>query len=137
MGSGTAEEALVRQVFEALNQGGVEAAIEFAAERVELRDDGLITPPTEMHGSREIVDHMRLYEGSFADLHYEPLEFLCRGEAIVVPTHVTGRGSSGPFELLLTAGVWVQGSRVTRARIFRTREDALRELPVSNPSPAC
>jgi hypothetical protein len=74
---------------------------------------------------------MGVYEASFEGLNYAPIEFLRRGAAVAVPTHVTGRGRTGDVELVLTPVFWVRAGKVVRAAIYTSRGEALSAVPAS------
>jgi ketosteroid isomerase-like protein len=63
----------------------------------------------------------------FAEIRWEPLEFIDKGHAVVVVTRVVGvgRGSEVPVEMDETDVVWFEGDAIVRVEGFPTREAGL------------
>jgi ketosteroid isomerase-like protein len=106
----------VRRLFERLDEGGVEAAIELMSE------DFVSEVPPSMSAEPDVYeghDGARRYFAGFDDLiddvRFEPLEFVDHGEAVIVWMRLTGRGSASGIEVELHAAVinWVRDGKVT------------------------
>jgi ketosteroid isomerase-like protein len=106
----------VRRLFERLDEGGVEAAIELMSE------DFVSEVPPSMSAEPDVYkghDGARRYFAGFDDLiddvRFEPLDFVDHGEAVIVWMRFSGRGSASGIEVELHAAVisWVRDGKVT------------------------
>ena len=82
-----------------------------------------------MTGLDTVAEGLATYASNFQDLRFEPLEFVPCGEAVVVPTHLTGRGASGAdMQMVLTLAFWIRDGKIARVRTYMSRDEALNEL---------
>jgi ketosteroid isomerase-like protein len=124
-----AETTVIQQALEAFNSGGVEATREFADPEIQFEGAGIVIPREAMRGLDVVAEGLADYASRFEDLRFAPLEFVSCGEAVVVPTHLTGRGPSGAdLQLVLTLAFWLRDGKITRVRTYMSREEALEEL---------
>jgi ketosteroid isomerase-like protein len=130
--AGTVSEdvSLIRKAFALFDQGGMAAAAELLAPDIEWRTTGLISQGATYHGIQDVLAYGRKFDGAFEGLHFKPLDFIERGNAVIVPTKLSARGThgGGKVEVILTYACWVRDGKICRVRSFRSREAALREI---------
>jgi ketosteroid isomerase-like protein len=121
---------LIRRAFELFDEGGMAAAAELFDPEIEWRTTGLISQGATYHGVHDVLAYGRKFDSAFEGLHFKPLEFIERGDAVIVPTKLSARGAhgGGKVEVVLTYACWVRDGRIRRVRSFRSREAALREI---------
>jgi ketosteroid isomerase-like protein len=90
----------VRRLYERVNEGGVEAAIDLIAE------DFVATVPASMSAEPDVYrghDGVRRYfagfEGLMEDVRFEPLEFVEEGDAVIVWIRFSGRGAASGIDV--------------------------------------
>lgn len=122
--------ALIRRAFEAFDRGGMAAAAELFSPQIEWRTTGLISQGATYRGIDDVLAYGRKFDGAFEGLHFKPLDFIERGDAVIVPTKLSARGKEGggKMEVILTYACWVTDGKIARVRSFRSREAALREI---------
>jgi ketosteroid isomerase-like protein len=119
--------ALVRQTFDAWNEGGPEAAKQFYAEDIEWHDFLGLPDRRVMRGRDAVAAHLTDQLSLLGELKTTIIEMRVRGETVVLRTgliiHGAKSGVDVPGEF---AQVWeVADGRVERVRLFRTWEEAL------------
>jgi ketosteroid isomerase-like protein len=120
----------VRSAYEAFDEGGVEAILDRIAPDLKVRGRASAPDRETMVGGEGIAELVRLNLEVFDSLELEPVEFIDRGETIVVVLRqrVTGRASGVPLESE-TVHVWdFKEGRANQMRIFADRERALEAL---------
>ena len=123
------ETTVIQQALEAFNAGGVEAIREFADPDIQFEGAGIVIPREAMRGLDLVTERLASYASSFDGLRFTPLEFVSCGDAVVVPTHLTGRGRSGQeLQMVLTLAFWLREGKIARVRNYVSREEALGEL---------
>jgi ketosteroid isomerase-like protein len=107
----------VRLLFERLEAGGLEAAIDLIAE------DFVATVPPSMSAEPDVYEGhngMRRYyagfDGLIEDLRFEPLEIVEEGEVVIASMRFSGRGVTSGIEVTQHAAVIVglRDGKVTR-----------------------
>lgn len=130
--AGTVSEdvALIRKAFDLFDQGGMRAAAELFAPDIEWTTTGLISQGATYRGIEDVLAYGRKFDGAFEGLHFKPLDFIERGETVIVPTKLSARGAhgGGKVEVILTYACWVRGGRIQRVRSFRSRQAALNAI---------
>ena len=129
-GTVSEEVALIRRAFERFDEGGMAAAAELFDPDIEWRTTGLISQGATYRGIDDVLDYGRKFDAAFEGLHFKPLSFIERGNAVIVPTKLSARGAhgGGKVEVILTYACWVRDGKICRVRSFRSREAALREI---------
>lgn len=124
------QAALIKRAFELFDQGGMSAAGELFAADIEWRTTGLISQGATYHGRDDVLAYGRKFDAAFEGLHFRPLEFIERGDCVIVPTKLSARGArgGGKVEVILTYACWVRDGRIARVHSFRSREAALRSV---------
>lgn len=120
----------LRAAYEAFDEGGVEAILDRVAPDLQLRGRASDPDRETLVGGEGIVELVRLNMEVFDSLELEPIEFLDRGEVVVVVLRqrVRGRSSGVPLECE-TVHVWdFQDGHAAEMRIFGDRERALEVL---------
>ena len=137
---GQAEVALVRRNYEVINSIGRTGA-EFV-DPEEFAPDlwARLAPDFELHerpdlpdanvyrGRQESKGFWRKTQELFAEIRWEPHDFVDLGQAIVVETTITarGRGSDVIIEAAETDVFWFRDEAIAQLQAFPTREDGLR-----------
>jgi ketosteroid isomerase-like protein len=119
--------ALVRQTFDAWNEGGPEAAKQFYAEDIEWHDFLGLPDRRVMRGRDAVAAHLTDQLSLLGELKTTIIEMRVRGETVVLRRgliiHGAKSGVDVPGEF---AQVWeVADGSVERVRLFRTWEEAL------------
>lgn len=130
VGTVSQDVALIRKAFELFDQGGMAAAADLFAPDIEWTTSGLISQGATYRGLEDVVAFGRRFDGAFEGLHFKPLDFIQRGDCIIVPTRLSARGAhgGGKVEVILTYACWVRDGKIARVRSFRSREAALRSV---------
>ena len=119
---------IVRRAWQAYVSGGVEATFDFWTE------DCVFEEFPEMPESAVYVGRNRLSEAAehftemWSDLEFEPVEFIDAGENLVIAVVAyRGRGvaSGAPLDALASWLYEMRDGRVSRARSFTTKQQAL------------
>src|SRR4051812_44913964 len=120
----------VRSAYEAFDEGGVEAILDRIAPDLQVRGRASAPDREKLVGGEGIFELVRLNMEAFGTLELEPLEFLDRGDTVVVVLlqRVRGRASGVPLEVE-TVHVWdFRDGRASQMRIFPDRQRALEAL---------
>jgi ketosteroid isomerase-like protein len=130
---------IVRGLYEVINSIGKTDSEFVDPEEVAPDLWAKLAPDFEFHERSELPD-AKTYRGReqskefwrktqevFAELRWEPLEFIDLGHAVVVVTRVaaTGRGSDVSTEMDETDVFWFQDGLVVRLQGFATKQQAL------------
>jgi len=108
--------ATVRRLFERLDEGGVEAALELISEDfVSKIPASMSAEPDVYRGHDGARRYFAGFEGLIDDVRFEPLEFFDHGDAVIVWMRLSGRGSASGIEVELHAAVisWARDGKVT------------------------
>ena len=125
---------IVRRAWQAYVSGGVEATFDFWTE------DCVFEEFPEMPESAVYVGRDRLSEAAehftemWSDLEFEPVEFIDAGENLVIAVVAyRGRGvaSGAPLDALASWLYEMRDGRVSRARSFTTKAQALEAAGLS------
>jgi ketosteroid isomerase-like protein len=131
--------ALVRRNYEVINSIG-RTNEEFVDPEVAAPDLwASLTPDFELHGRPDVPDQetyrgreaskgfWRMLQEVWAEIRWEPLEFIDLGDTVVVETRITavGRGSDLPIEADETDVFWFRDGKIARIQGFATKKDAL------------
>jgi uncharacterized protein len=121
----------LRGVYQAFNEGGVEAILERLAPEFQVRDRESSPDRGETrHGREGIKELFDSYMEAFDALRLEPEEFIDAGDQIVVSLHQLIRGKgSGAKVVGRIAHVWtMREGAALRLRIFADKERAVEAL---------
>ena len=114
---------VMRRVFEAYAEGGVEAATAFFA------PDIVWNPADEVpqHGPDGVIAYMERWEGEWQELQTIPEEFVDAGDSVLVTMHFSGRGRASGIEVdARTYEVYkLREGKITRMDEFTDRAEAL------------
>jgi ketosteroid isomerase-like protein len=108
--------ATVRRLFERFDPARLESALELISE------DFVAEIPSSMSAEPDVYeghDGARRYfagfDGLIEDVHFEPIEFVEHGDAVIVRLRFTGRGAASGIEVEQHAAVvvWVRDGIVT------------------------
>jgi ketosteroid isomerase-like protein len=86
-------------------------------------------PDSTLYRGREATkDFFRMLQETWAELRWEPREFIDLGHAVVVETTITavGRGSDLTIEADETDVFWFRDREIVRLQGFPTKEEALK-----------
>jgi ketosteroid isomerase-like protein len=119
----------VREIYEAINESGLEAAIH----RFHPDFEGTVPPelsaePDTYRGHEGLRRYFAGFEGSLEDVRIEPLELVEDGDRVLVPMRLLGRGAGSGIEVEQQAvQVWsFRDGKVARVDGF-TDLDSARE----------
>jgi ketosteroid isomerase-like protein len=139
--------ALVRRNYEAINSIG-RTGEEFVDPK-EIAPDlwAGLAPDIELHGRPDVPDvsvyrgpdglkdFWRMLQDTFSELHWEPLDLVDLGHAVIVETKLTavGRGSDLRIESDETDVFWFRDGQLVRLQGFATKAEAI--AAAENPVP--
>jgi ketosteroid isomerase-like protein len=130
---------IVRRSYEAYNAMGRTGSEFVDPEHIAPDLWARTAPDFELHERRELPD-ARVYRGPeeakqfwrktqqlFAEIKWEPREFIDLGHAVVVVTRITalGRGSDVPVEMDETDVFWFREGKLVRLQGFAAKAEAL------------
>ena len=121
---------MLREAYEAFNEGGVEAFLENLAPEFQVRDRATSPDRETRHGKEGIKQLFASYMEAFDALRLEPEEYIDAGDEVIVSLHQWVRGKGSGAEVAgRIAHVWtLRGANVLRLRIFGDKERALEAL---------
>jgi ketosteroid isomerase-like protein len=118
---------LIRAAFEAFRRGGLEATLEYADPDIECLRAPPLPDPQTYHGFDGLRQMYADWTADFSEFEMEPLDYIERGDRIVVEMLQRGTGKA--------SGVTVDGhyflvfaidrGKVIRQDAYLTREQAL------------
>jgi uncharacterized protein len=121
----------LRGVYEAFNEGGVEAILDrVASAEFRVRDRESSPDRETRYGKEGIKELFASYMEAFDALRLEPEEFIEAGDQIVVSLHqqVRGKGSGAEFEGRIAHAWAMREGEVVGLRIFADKDRALEAL---------
>ena len=120
----------LRGVYQAFNEGGVEAILERLAPEFQVRDRESSPDRETRLGKEGIKQLFDSYMEAFDALRLEPEEFIDAGDQIVVSLHQRVRGKGSGAEVVgHIAHVWTMNEgAVLSLRIFGDKDSALETL---------
>jgi ketosteroid isomerase-like protein len=119
---------LVREGFESLREGGVDALLPFIhAEFEATTPPQLAAEPDTYRGPKGIRRYFDSFYEAMDKVDFEPERFIAIGECVVVPMTLRARGRTTGIEteqrLVL---IWeLEGGKAIRVTVFATLEEAL------------
>jgi ketosteroid isomerase-like protein len=120
----------LRLAYEAFSEGGVEAILDRVSPEFKIRDRESAPDRATLVGGEGITELVRLNMEVFDELELEPVEFIDRGDLVIVVLriHVRGR-SSGVVVDSESAHAWeFSEGRAARMQIYPDRQRALDAL---------
>jgi ketosteroid isomerase-like protein len=120
----------LRNAYEAFGEGGVEAILDRVSPDLELRDRESAPDRSTLVGGEGILELVRLNMEVFDELAFEPIEFLDRGDIVVVVLRQRVHGRSSGIAIdSETVHAWeFSEGRATRMQIYPDRRRALDAL---------
>jgi ketosteroid isomerase-like protein len=118
---------LVRDLFERVNAGGVEPAIELFSERfVAVVPPSMSAEPDTYEGHDGVRRYFAGFEGLMEDVRFEPLEFEEHDGAVIVLLRFSGRGVTSGVEVGLRVALinWVADGKITRMEPYPELDEA-------------
>jgi ketosteroid isomerase-like protein len=124
---------IVRRAFEALEQGGVGALLEFCSAEIEYRVRRDLPDARTYHGHDGVRALAAEWQRVFEDFRLEPVELIDAGDSVVAMMRISGRGMTSGVE---TGNPYAGVSEVRNGKIWRisdypTREEALEAVGLS------
>jgi uncharacterized protein len=118
---------LLKQGYEAFNQGDLEDVFELLDPGIEWVTDERVPFAGTYHGHDEIRQLLRDQEEVFGQLAMEPYEFFETGDQVVVFVRQRARGHASGAEIEITIGhLWtIRNGKAVRWQGFPEREKAL------------
>ena len=125
--------ALVRQSFDAWNEGGPESAKQFWAADFEWHDFPGLPDRRVVRGRDAVVAHLTDQLSLLGEAKTTIVEMRSRGETVVLRTELTIHGAKSGIDVPGEVGqVWdVADGRVQRVRLFTTWQEALEAAGLS------
>lgn len=134
--------ALVRRNYDVINSiGRTDSAFvdpedfapdlwEQVAPDVELHERPDLPDAKVYRGRDETKEFWRKTQELFAEIHWEPREFIDLGDVVVVDATIVavGRGSDVPIEGEETNVFWFRDGAIVRLAAFPTREEAMEAI---------
>ena len=120
----------LRGAYEAFNERGVEAILEYLAPRFQVRDRESSPDRETRYGREGIKELFDSYMEAFDAFRLEPEEFIDAGGEILVSLHQLARGKgSGARVVSRIAHLWtMEEGAAVRLRIFADKETAVGAL---------
>jgi ketosteroid isomerase-like protein len=120
----------LKSAYEAFSEGGVEAILDRVSPDFQLRDRESAPDRSTLVGGEGILELVRLNMEVFDELEFEPVEFVDRGELVVVVLRQRVHGRSSGIAIdSETVHAWeFSEGRATRMQIYPDRQRALDAL---------
>jgi ketosteroid isomerase-like protein len=118
----------VRRGYEALNEGGIEAALDFFDPDVEIDFPPEISPePQTLRGHEAIRRWFEVLAEIMESVRIEPEEFIEAGNRVVVPVRLIGTGRGSGIEAVQrVTQVWtLRDGRAVRMDAYAEKASAL------------
>jgi ketosteroid isomerase-like protein len=118
---------LLRRGYEAFNEGGVEAVLDWLAPDIEVKDRQSLPDRATYHGVEAVAALFASNMEVFDQLTFEPEEFIELNDhtVVVLRQRARGRGSGAEVESVI-AHLWeMDGGLPVKLRIFGDKEQAL------------
>jgi ketosteroid isomerase-like protein len=119
---------IVRQGFEALDEGGIDALLPFIHPEFEVTTPAeLAAEPTTYRGPRGLRRYFDSFYEAMDKVEFAPDDFIAVGESVVVPVTLRARGRTTGIETeQRIVQIWelIEG-RAIRVRVFATIDEAL------------
>lgn len=121
---------VVRRVFEAWNNSGVDGALSAFDPSVEWTTPDDDPDAGTYRGFEAVAAFLQGWEDSFEDFSGEAQEFIEAGDRVVVPLIVSGRprGSNHVVTVPETQVFTVRDGRIVEVREYRTKAEALESV---------
>jgi ketosteroid isomerase-like protein len=119
---------LVRQGFEAVNEGGVEALLPFIHPEFEVTTPaGLAAEPDTYRGPEGIRRYFESFYEAMDRVEFEANEFVAVGEVVVVPITLRARGRTTGIETEQhVVQIWeLRDGQAIRVSVFATLDEAM------------
>jgi ketosteroid isomerase-like protein len=126
---------IVRRGYEAFEEGGVEAILQFLDPDIEWHMSAAFTrAPRVYRGHDGVREVFRFFDENIDDLRADPHEFIEAGDRVIVPVRLHGRakGSGKPVAYELVQ-VWVgREGKAIRLVTYPDREAALADVSLAD-----
>ncbi len=125
---------IVRRAFSAyINQGGVDAAVDYYAEDCVIEDFPEMPESATYVGREGLRERDQHFGDMWEDWVVEPVEFIDGGDVVVAVIAMTGhgRGSGAPLDALAVFVMEIRDGKVVRDRAFTSKSEALEAVGLS------
>ncbi len=121
------DERLLRQFYEALNDGHFDAAIELCNHEVEVYQPPEVVAAMPPRGHRDVGRYLRQFFASWHMYEPEPEGFVESGDKVVALVHLRARGLGSRFDIEEEiADVFeVEGGKISKMRLYVHRDTVL------------
>jgi ketosteroid isomerase-like protein len=119
---------IIREGFEALSEGGVEALLPLVHPEFEMTTPAnLAAEPDTYRGPEGVRRYFDSFYEAMDEVRFEPGEFREAGECVIAPSTLTARGRATGIEAKQEVVlVWtLRDERVIRIDVFATLDEAL------------
>ncbi|HEX2129482.1 MAG TPA: nuclear transport factor 2 family protein [Solirubrobacterales bacterium] len=124
-------EDTMRQLLAARAADDFDAALDCITEDVVIDASRRLFDPVVLHGHDGFLAFVSMLDEAWKSQHVEPLEFIERGDALVVPVRLVSTGRGSGIEVGATPA-WVatfRGDKIATWTVYQSREDALADVP--------
>jgi ketosteroid isomerase-like protein len=120
----------IRRGYEAFNEGGIEAVLDWLAPDIEVSDRQSVPDRETHHGVTGVWAFFQSTMEAFSNVHLEPVEFIERGDRVLVVLRQQARGRASGIELEgRLAHVWtMRDGTPVQLSIYRDKDAALEAL---------
>lgn len=117
----------LRRGYDALNEGGVEAVLDWLAPQIEVSERQTLLDRETYHGIGGFVRFFAVNMEAFEQLTFEPEEFIDAGDDVIVMLRQRARGRvSGAEVESRVAHLWtLEDGTPVRLRIFGDKQQAV------------
>jgi ketosteroid isomerase-like protein len=125
---------VVRQVWRAYKDGGIDAALDYIAEDCVCDDFPELPDRATYRGREGFRERYWHFVNSWGDFALEPVEFIdAGGDVVVADVAMTGRGkgSAAPMDASAVFVYEVRNDKIVRDRPFTSRGQALEAAGLS------
>jgi ketosteroid isomerase-like protein len=118
---------LLRQFYEALNEGDFEAAMDLCNQEVEVYQPPEVVAALPARGQRDVTEYLREFFGTWHMYRPEPEDFVESGDKVVALVNLRARGLGSRFEIQEEiADVFeVSDGKISKLRLYVHRDTAL------------
>ena len=124
---------IVRHAFEALEQGGVDAMLDFCSPDIEYRVRRDLPDARTYHGHDEVRALAADWQRVFEDFHLGPEDLIDAGNSVIGIMRISGRGATSGVEAgnPYATVCAVRDGKIWRISDFPTREEAFEAAGLS------
>ena len=118
---------IVREMSEAFNAGGLDAARQYYHPQIEWHEDPLFPESGVYRGVEAVIAYNQQFLSEFEEIRYEGEELTAEGEHVLANMRITGIGktSGARFELSAWWAFTIRDGQVAQVYAYLNRDAAL------------